>query len=128
MNIFAKNMNRQSAVLVLSVFLVVAVGYALFRNYAIRADIIANSGTLRVIVNDELGIPLENARVSIKSDQTNQTTLLSTKDSDGVYSAPVGVGTFTIEAESDGYQKDSQPTAVESGQIQEINFYLKQNE
>jgi hypothetical protein len=126
MNLFSKNMNRQSAVMVLSVFLVIAIGYALFRNLAIRADVVANSGSLRVIVNDDLGIPLESAKVSITSDQTNKTTVLTEKNSDGSYQAAIGVGTFTIEAESQGYATDSQPTAIEAGQIQEISFYLHQ--
>jgi hypothetical protein len=77
-----------------------------------------------VIVNDELGVPLENATVSVVSDQTNQTTVLSQKASDGSYTATVGPGTFTIQAESPSYATDNQPTSVDRGQTQQINFYL----
>jgi hypothetical protein len=39
MNFFPKNMNRQSAILVLSVLALVTVGYFIFRNLGIRADV-----------------------------------------------------------------------------------------
>ena len=124
MNVFPKKMDRQSAILVLSVLALVTVGYFLFRNLGIRADVTSSGATLKVVVNDELGVPLDQAQVSVTSDQTNQTTVLTQKTSDGAYTATVGPGTFTIEAQAPGYATDNQPTSIDTGQTQEINFYL----
>lgn len=125
MNIFANKFGTRNAVLIISVLALALVVYTLFRNIGIRADVANQGASLQVIVNDELGVPLNGAKVSITSDQTNQTTVLTAKSSDGSYRATVGPGTFTVQAESPGYISDSQPTSVEQDQEQQLNFYLK---
>jgi hypothetical protein len=88
------------------------------------ADIDANFGTVRVLVSDEVGVPLSNATVMVTSDQTNQVTTLSDKDDTGHYTANVRSGTYTINAESLGYKGDSQPISIQKGDSQELSFYL----
>jgi len=88
------------------------------------ADVDTNFAMVKVVVNDEVGVPLDAASIQVTSDQTNQTTTITAKDSSGAYAAKVRPGTYVINAQSTSYTADSQPLKVSKGDTQELSFYL----
>jgi len=93
-------------------------------NAPTTADVNTSYGTIKVLVDDELGTPLSNASIIITSDNTNQKTPILQKDSDGYYTANVASGTFEVEASVPGYKTDSQPLKVNIGDTQTLTFRL----
>jgi ABC-type Na+ efflux pump permease subunit len=93
-------------------------------NAPTTADVNTSYGTIKVLVDDELGTPLSNASVIITSDNTNERTPIIQKDSDGYYTANVASGTFEVQASLPGYKTATQPLKVNIGDTQTLTFHL----
>jgi Carboxypeptidase regulatory-like domain len=91
----------------------------------IHAQSVGLSGTgLTGTVTDPSGAAVSGARISFRNEATGTTSQFATS-SDGVYSAPVGVGGYEITVDAAGFQKfDARHVAVEVGATSTFNIKL----
>ena len=116
--------NIRQLLLVIAVVVAAAVTVVLFRNGKIGADVDPTFGTIKVTVNDEVGVPLSQGVVKVVSDQTDKTTTLAKKDDQGFYIASVKAGSYIVQASAAGYKNDEQPIIVQPKDQQQLKFYL----
>ena len=76
------------------------------------------------IVTDAAGKPLANVGIGVSKGTAPVPEVLVLSDQDGKYTWNLPAGTFTLTANSDGYQALSQEVTVKYGKTVQLNFKL----
>lgn len=103
--------------LVLVLLTVLATGFAMAQT---------TGGTLRGTITDPQGLPIGQVAVHLLNNQTQATVTVMT-DASGIYNYPdLPVGTYSISAEKEGFQKALQNSVqVFANQITQVNIPLQ---
>ncbi|HJW75846.1 MAG TPA: carboxypeptidase regulatory-like domain-containing protein, partial [Thermoleophilia bacterium] len=92
--------------------------------FAIPAQAQVDRATLTGTVKDQLGAVIAGASLAVTHGGTNVTTRVKTTN-DGVYLAPNLIpGTYTVQAEAQGFGTQSRAVILEVGQRARIDFTL----
>jgi len=115
---------RRSSSRVLQNVLAIVVGVALFGASALNAQV--DTGSITGVITDASGAVVSGAKVTLSNEGTGS-SLTTTTGADGVYKfSPVRVGSYKLEATSQGFQTTTQNgVKVDIGSNVGINFSLK---
>jgi len=92
--------------------------------FSIPAQAQVDRATLTGTVKDQLGAVIAGASLAVTHGGTNVTTRVKTTN-DGVYLAPNLIpGTYTVQAEAQGFGTQSRAVILEVGQRARIDFTL----
>ncbi len=72
----------------------------------------ADQGGITGIVHDSTGAVVPGAKVTIKDPQNGFTTTVTTDGSGSFTASPLKIGSYTVEAESQGFSPTTQPNVV----------------
>src|SRR5436305_10323284 len=116
-------MRRSGSQVLQSVFTFV-IGVALFGVSALNAQV--DTGSITGVITDASGAVVSGAKVTLSNEGTGS-SLTTTTGADGVYKfSPVRVGSYKLEATSQGFQTTTQNgVKVDIGSNVGINFSLK---
>lgn len=109
--------------------LFVAVGTALLLQVGINADEIhpQTTAALSIQVTDSVGIPLnDGVTVTVQTDTLTVQTLTSRSD-DGLYTAIIQPGAYSVVAHAEGYTDKTQKVNLNAGDRQALKFFLDEN-
>jgi hypothetical protein len=112
------------------VLLIVIAAYvgAVVLKQGIRADVLTTTqlgqSHFKVLIQDEVGIAIDDATLTITNQETNKSVIIAQKDNLGYYVRRMPAGAYTIQADAAGFESDVQHTIIAKGETQEIVFNL----
>ncbi|HEY1074263.1 MAG TPA: carboxypeptidase regulatory-like domain-containing protein [Patescibacteria group bacterium] len=119
-------MNKRSGkyVALVGIVAILAGITAVFLRTEISADIqFGGQSGVKVLVNDMVNIPVEEATVTLQT-QNGTVQIVKTPDATGFYVSAARPGTYTLTVSAPGYISDTKTIELSQGEHEEVRFFL----